>query len=263
MRDLGHREHAAEGFGGFDGGGADEDGLSALVGFSNLLDGKLVLLLAGLEDDIVIVDADARTVRRDGDNGQPVDVIELGSLGLGGAGHARELLVHTEVVLNRDRRVGLIFLLERDAFLGFDGLVEAVGPAATFHDAAGVFVDDLHLALMDDILLVLFVERVGLEQLADGVDIFGCLGVGGFGFAPEFGAAFVGQRLVVIEFDVAARQVGQHERVGFAGAQRVASELGKVGLVVAFADGEVETLLEVEAAVLLDLGGEHAFVLFE
>ena len=205
VRDLGHREHATEGLGGFDGGGADEHGLAALMGFGDLLDGELVLLLTGLEDDVVVVDADARTVRRDGDDGQAVDVVELGSLGLGGAGHARELLVHAEVVLDRDRRVGLVLLLERDAFLGFDGLVEAVGPAATFHDAAGVFVDDLHLALMDDVLLVLFVQRVGLEQLADGVDIFGSLGVSGFSLGAEFGAAFVGQRFIAVELDVAGR----------------------------------------------------------
>jgi len=202
-------------------------------------------------------------VRRDGDDGQLVDVVELGSLGLGGAGHARELLVHAEIILNRDRCVGLVLLLERDAFLGFDGLVEAVGPAAAFHDAAGVLVDDLHLALVDDVLLVLLVKRVGLQELADGVDVLGDLRVRGLGLRAEFGAAFGGERRVVVELDVAAREVGQHERVGLAGAERVAAELGEVGLVVAFADGEVEAFLEVEAAVLFDFGGEHPFVFLE
>ena len=44
-----------------------------------------------------------------------------------------------------------------------------------------------------------------VEELADGMDIFGSLGVGDFGFGAEFSAAFRSQRLVVIELDVAAR----------------------------------------------------------
>ena len=58
-----------------------------------------------------------------------------------------ELLVHAEVVLERDRREGLVLLLDPHALLGLDRLVQTLAPAAAFEDAAGELVDDLHLAV--------------------------------------------------------------------------------------------------------------------
>ena len=189
--------------------------------------------------------------------------MEFGGLGLGRAGHAGQLPVHAEVVLDGDGRVGLVLGLERDAFLRFDRLVQAVRPAPSLHDASGVLVDDLHLAVLDHVLLVGLVERVGLEQLADGVDLLRDADVGGLGLGAQLGATFGRQGGVAVQLDKARREVGQHEGVEVAGAQRVASHLGEVGLVVAFVDREVEALLEVEAAVLLDFGGQHALVTLE
>ena len=48
-----------------------------------------------------------------------------------------------------------------DAFLGFDGLVEAVGPAAAGHQAAGELVDDDDFAVFDHVFDVALVERSG------------------------------------------------------------------------------------------------------
>jgi hypothetical protein len=100
-----------------------------------------------------------------------VDVEKLLRLGFGGAGHAGQFVVEPEVILNGDggERLGLAFDL--DAFLGLDGLVQAIAPAAAGHEAAGVFVDDDDLVVLDDVLDVLLVEAIGLEQLGDAVDL--------------------------------------------------------------------------------------------
>jgi hypothetical protein len=45
-----------------------------------------------------------------------------------------------------------VLLLDANALLGLDGLVEPLGPAAAFHDAARELVDDLHLAVLDDVV---------------------------------------------------------------------------------------------------------------
>ncbi len=156
VRDLRALEHAGERLGRLDGDGADEDRLALRVGFLDLLDDGVELLAAGLEDLVVLVDADVRPVGRDRQHVELVDVVELGGFGFGGAGHAGELLVEAEVVLDGDGREGLGFLLDGDAFLGLDRLVQAVGPAAARHFAAGVFVDDDHLVVLDDVLDVLF-----------------------------------------------------------------------------------------------------------
>ena len=111
-----------------------------------------------------------RDVGRDLDDVQVVDLDELLLLGLGGTGHPGELLVEAEVVLQRDRRERLVLLLDPDALLRLDRLVEAVAPAAPLHDPAGELVDDLHLAVLDHVVDVALVERLRLERLDQVVD---------------------------------------------------------------------------------------------
>ena len=91
---------------------------------------------------------------RDDDDVELVDLVELLRLGHGRTGHAGELVVHAEVVLQGDRRVGDRLLLDLDAFLGLDRLVQAVRPAPAEHQAAGEVVDDDHLAVLDDVVAV-------------------------------------------------------------------------------------------------------------
>ena len=61
--------------------------------------------------------------------------------------------------------------------------MQAIAPATASHDPPGVLVDDHDLAFMHDVVAVLFVEGEGLEELADGVDVFGNLDIGGLGGA--------------------------------------------------------------------------------
>jgi len=62
-----------------------------------------------------------------------------------------------------------VLLLDADALLGLDCLVEALRPAAAFHDPAGELVDDLHLAVLDDVVDVLLEERLRLQRLVQVV----------------------------------------------------------------------------------------------
>ena len=98
--------------------------------------------------------------------------MEFGGLGLGCACHTGQLFIHTEVVLNRDRGVGAGLAFDHDVFFGLDCLMQAVGPAATGHDAARVFIDDHDLAVGDDVFDVFFVEGIGAEELRNRVDFF-------------------------------------------------------------------------------------------
>ena len=68
-----------------------------------------------------------------------------------------------------------MLLLDLDALLRLDGLVEAFAPAAAFHDPAGELVDDLHLAVLDHVVDVELVERLRLERLVEVVDELGVL----------------------------------------------------------------------------------------
>ena len=98
------------------------------------------------------------------DNGfQAVNFLEFISFRIGGTGHAGELLVHTEVVLEGNRSESLVFLLNLNAFFSFDGLMQTIGPAASFHQAAGEFVNDDDFAVLNDIVLIFNEQCVGAK----------------------------------------------------------------------------------------------------
>ena len=149
---------------------ADEDRLALLVPLDDVVDDGVELRLLRLEDEVVVVGARDRHVGRNLDDVQPVDLDELLLLGLGRTGHAAELLVEAEVVLERDGRQRDVLFLDRDALFRLDSLVEAFAPAPAFHDPARELVDDLHLAVLDHVVVVAVVERLGLQRLDHVVD---------------------------------------------------------------------------------------------
>ena len=55
----------------------------------------------------------------------------------------------------------------RRPFLGLDRLVEALAPAPARHLATGELVDDDDLAVLDDVVAVALVERVGAQRLLE------------------------------------------------------------------------------------------------
>ncbi len=73
-----------------------------------------------------VVHTDHGLVGRNLDDVQLIDGAELLFLGQGGTGHAGELAVQTEVVLEGDGRQRLALVLDGDAFLGLDGLMQTI-----------------------------------------------------------------------------------------------------------------------------------------
>ncbi len=148
-----------------DADGADQHRLAALVAVLDLVADRAELAALVLVDDVVGVLAQDRLVGRDDRDVELVDLVELLRLGVGGAGHAGQLVVEAEVVLIADRRHRLVLFLDLDAFLGLDRLVQAVRPAAPRHLPAGELVDDDDLAFVDEVVDVALVERVRLQRL--------------------------------------------------------------------------------------------------
>ncbi|MNS13705.1 hypothetical protein D3C72_453040 [compost metagenome] len=163
VRQLGLFQEARQQLGVFDAGRTHQHRLATLMAVADVFEDRVVLFRIGLEDLIVLVLADHRLVGRDDDRFKPVDFLELVRFRIGRAGHAGQLFVHAEVVLERDGCQRLVFVLDLHAFLGFDGLVQAIGPAAAHHQAAREFVDDHHLAVLHDVLLVAEEQVVGAQ----------------------------------------------------------------------------------------------------
>jgi hypothetical protein len=122
-------EHAGEQLRGLDRGGADQHRLAALLAVADVLEDRVELVLAREVHEVRMILADHRHVGRDHHDLEAVDLQELEGFGIGRAGHAGQRLVHAEVVLEGDRGERLVLLADLDAFLGLDGLVQAVGPA--------------------------------------------------------------------------------------------------------------------------------------
>ena len=149
---------------------ADQDRLAAHVAVLDLGDDRLVLLGGGAIDLVVVVDPHHRPVGGDLGDVHLVDVDEFLRLGRRRAGHAGQLLVEAEVVLDGDRGQGLVLGLDVDAFLGLDRLVQALRQPPAVHHPAGELVDQHHLAVADDVVAVALVEHVGAQRLVDVVD---------------------------------------------------------------------------------------------
>lgn len=113
-----------------DRGGADQDRLPLLVLLRDVVHDRVELGDLGPVDEVGLVHADHRPVGRDGDDAQLVDLVELGGLGHGRTGHARELVVEAEEVLEGDRGERLVLVLDVHPFLRLDRLVHALVVAA-------------------------------------------------------------------------------------------------------------------------------------
>ena len=143
--------------------GADQHRLTALGELRDLVGGGEVFFLLGAVDDVGILDAQQRLVGRNDDDFQPVDLVELGRFGFGRTGHAGQLLVHAEVILEGDGGERLVLALDLDVLFGFDRLMQSIGPAAARHEAAGELVDDEDLAVLHHVLDIAAVERMRLD----------------------------------------------------------------------------------------------------
>lgn len=163
MRDTALGELLGQVLRALDTGGTDQNRLTLLVPLDDVVDDGTELGFLALVDEVAVVHTHHRAVGGNGDDTERVRLVQLGRLGLGGTGHAGELVVQTEVVLQRDRGEGLVLGLDLHLLLGLDGLVHALVVAAPHQDAAGELVDDDDVAVSDDVVLVALVELLRLD----------------------------------------------------------------------------------------------------
>src|SRR5882762_5554464 len=145
-----------------------------IVFLQNSVDHGFKLFFFGAIDDVGIFPANQRAVGGNHDDVKVVNLAKFGGFGFRGAGHAGQLFVHAEVILEGDRRERLIFALDFHALFGFHSLVKPVRPTAAGHLAAGKFVNDDDFAAFVDVVDVNFVKRVraqGLVNMVHGVDV--------------------------------------------------------------------------------------------
>ena len=127
-----------------------------------------VLLFLRAIHHVRILNAPQFAVGRNHHDFQLVNLVELGGFRFRRTGHAGQLLVHAEVILEGHGGERLIFALDLHAFLGFHRLVQSIGPAASRHQAAGELIDDEHLAVLHHVFHIATIERMRLDR---GIDV--------------------------------------------------------------------------------------------
>ena len=206
-------QHVADVLAGLDGDGAHQHRLAPAVFLGDVVDDGRELRLLRPIDLVVQVVTDDRLVGRHLDHVQVVDRLEFLFLGLRRAGHAGQLVVHAEEVLEGDGGQRHRFLLDLDAFLRLDGLVQALAVAATLHEAAGELVDDDDFAAVaDDVVLVALVEGMcaqGVVQVGQHLEVLGLVEVLEPGGAFDVCHALLGERrhhLLLVDDEVLFRR---------------------------------------------------------
>ncbi|MPN18636.1 hypothetical protein SDC9_165997 [bioreactor metagenome] len=169
MADAAAFEQCGQKFALFNADGTHQHRLPFFVRFGDLVDDRVEFGLFGLVHHIAHVIADDRLVGGHFHDAQAIDLIELVGLGLGGTGHAGQLFVHAEIVLERDGRQRFGFLLYADTLFGLNGLMQALVEAATQHQTAGELIHNDDFAVFYHVVDIQFHDAVGANGLVDVV----------------------------------------------------------------------------------------------
>ena len=74
-------------------------------------------------------------------------------------------MIHSEKILQCNRRIRLSSSFHTNILFGFNRLVEAITIATSRHDPSRVLIHNVYFALLDDVLFIFHKKGVGLEQL--------------------------------------------------------------------------------------------------
>ena len=127
VRDIG--EHAAQPFRFFDAAGSHQNRLARSVHAPDLVQHRPFFFASGRENRVRMIDADQGRLVGITSTAHAVDLFELQRLGCGRAGHAADLRIQRDQVLQRDRAENHSLPFGRDALLDFDRRVQSRGPA--------------------------------------------------------------------------------------------------------------------------------------
>jgi hypothetical protein len=170
VRDLILFEHRRQRLGFFDADRADQHRLLLLLALQHMLDDRVVFLARRPVDLVIGIVADTGLVGRDLDDLELVDVAEFLRLGHRRAGHAGELRIEPEIILEGNRGERLVFVLNGHTLLGLERLVQSLRVAPPLHHAAGELVDDDDLVVLADVVSVAGEQLVRAQCLVDVMD---------------------------------------------------------------------------------------------
>ena len=147
----------------------DQNRLSLFMTLGDLINDGMVLSDVAAVYDVRPILPDYRFVGRDFNDIQFVNGGKFLRFRHSGTGHAGELLVQAEIVLEGNGRQRFVFLLDVHMLFGFNGLMKTFGVSAAEHQAAGELVHDDDFTVFDDIVDIPLHDAVRPHRLVDVV----------------------------------------------------------------------------------------------
>ena len=172
MRNLSHVEHLAEQLRNLNRGSTYQARASTISHLFYFVNDGSIFLTSGFVHTVVHIIALDRTVGRYLYHIQFIDVPELPCLCRCSTCHTCQLMVHTEVVLQRNGCKGLCGSFHFYMLLRLHCLMQSIAPTAAFHDTSCLFVNDFYFAIHHNVFIVFVEHGICLQQLLQGMNTF-------------------------------------------------------------------------------------------
>ena len=137
-----------------------QDGLPTTDTVFNILGNGNIFFLLSQINQVPFIITNHWPVRRDNHHLKTIYLIQFERLGIGCTSHTGKLLVQAEIVLESDRCQSLVFILNRDVFLGFNRLMQTIRPAPASHHTPGKLINDDHFIILDDVINILMKQYI-------------------------------------------------------------------------------------------------------
>ena len=159
---LTQSQHTAQQFRYFDRSRTYQYRTTCFYHFHDFFDDGVVFRPFGFIYPVVHIDTSYRLIGRNRHDIELINIPELPGFGLGSTGHTGQLVIHTEIVLQSNRRKSLRSGLYLNVLFRLDSLVQTIGVAAAFHDTPRLFIDNFHFIVDYHILVVQFEKGIRL-----------------------------------------------------------------------------------------------------
>ena len=131
------------------------------MGFSNFIDDSIVFLTFCFVYQILPVIANDSFVCRYNHHIQIINTAQFFCLCFSRTCHSGQFIIHTKIILNRDRGQRLSFSFDLNIFLGFNSLVQTVAITAPRENTTGKFIDNEYLPILDNIFNIFLIQCLG------------------------------------------------------------------------------------------------------
>ncbi len=196
--------------------GAHKHGAPLIYKVDYFIDYGVVFFTNGLIHKVFTVVANHGFVGGNYGDVEFVDVPKFAGFGFGSTRHTRQLVVHPEIVLQRDGGIGLRGCFYLHVFLGFYCLMQPFGITTSLEDTSRLLVNNFYFVVHHHVFHITLEESVGLKELIHSVNTLGFYGIVAKQFAFAFGL-FLGRQAGVFQLCHYGAHVGQDVKLGVAG----------------------------------------------